>query len=122
MTHDSIKVKSLRPLHDSIIVADMNFKERSLSSGLILLGDDGKSSGIRARWAQVYAVGPDQTDVQVGQWVCVAHGRWTRGVKISTDDGEHTIRKIDPKEILMVSDERPRGDDSISNAILGEAA
>jgi hypothetical protein len=55
----------------------------------------------------VYAVGKDQKDVQVGQWICVAHGRWTRGVDIEDGQTEHkrTIRKIDPKDILLVSDD-----------------
>lgn len=84
-----------------------------------MLADDGKASGIRPRWAQVYAVGPEQFDVKPGEWICVAHGRWTRGIKI--DDGTSTkvIRKIDHKDILMVSDEPPAGDDTISSAVGG---
>jgi hypothetical protein len=52
----------------------------------------------------VYAVGPDQQDVHVGQWVCVAHGRWTRGIDIEDEMGKRAIRKIDPKDILLISD------------------
>jgi hypothetical protein len=47
----------------------------------------------------------------------VAHGRWTRGVKIEDDEGEKTIRKIDPNDILMVSDE-PMIDDTMSDKVL----
>jgi hypothetical protein len=44
--------------------------------------------------------------VQVGQWVLVAHGRWTRGVDIVDNTGtKHTVRKIDINDILCVSDE-----------------
>jgi hypothetical protein len=94
----------------------MNFKERITTGGIVLLGDNGKSSGIRPRWAQVYAVGPKQTDVCVGEWICVAHGRWTRGVDIEDASGIHTIRRIDINDILMVSDSQPN-DDTISNAV-----
>lgn len=68
------KIKSLIPLKDHVIVTDMNFRGRSLSSGIILLGDDGTTEGIRPRWAKIYAVGPEQTDVTVGQWILIEHG------------------------------------------------
>jgi co-chaperonin GroES (HSP10) len=114
------RISYLRALNDSVIVSDMSFKEsRTLSSGIILPQDDGKSSGIRPRWGQVYAVGPDQKDVTVGQWICVAHGRWTRGLEIEDVRGVKTIRKIDPKDILLVSDEAPAADDTISDAVSG---
>lgn len=113
------KIKQLIPLGDNIIVSEMNFKERLTSSGLILLGDDAKTSGIRPRWAQVYAIGPQQSDVKIGEWVLVAHGRWTRGLEIEDDSGPLTIRKIDPKDILLVSNERPN-DDTMSDAVQAE--
>ena len=72
----------IRPLKNSVIVTEMSFEGRQLASGIVLLGDDGKTDGIRPRWAQVYAVGPEQHDVSVGQWVLVEHGRWSRGLKI----------------------------------------
>ena len=113
---DSIKIKTIRALNDHVLVRDMNFKERKLSSGIYLLNDDGRGAGIRPRWANVYSVGPDQQDVQVGQWILVAHGRWTRGVKVEDDTGELTLRRIDPTAILLVSDVEPTGDDTVSDA------
>lgn len=115
-----IKVNEIRALKDHVLVADMNFEGRKLSSGILLLGDDLRSAGIRPRWAQVYAVGPEQTDIQVGQWVLVAHGRWTRGVGIEDNTGDVTIRRIDTNDILMVSDVEPT-DDNISTADLIDA-
>lgn len=109
------RIKGFKALRDNVIVTDMPFSERKLNSGIVLLNDNGTGSGIRPRWAQVYAVGPEQKDVQVGQWICVAHGRWTRGIEV--DDGQlRTIRKVDAKDILLVSDE-PVQDDTISDAI-----
>jgi co-chaperonin GroES (HSP10) len=54
---------------DSVIVEDMEFDVRITQTGIILPNDNGKSSGIRPRWGRVYAVGPEQTDVRVGEWV-----------------------------------------------------
>jgi co-chaperonin GroES (HSP10) len=114
------QVKSVQPLQDSILVHDMIFDERISSGGIVLLSDNGKSTGIRPRWGQVYAVGPKQTDVQVGEWLLIAHGRWTRGMDIEDETGKKTIRKVDPKEILLRSNTRPV-DVTFSSAIHVEA-
>ena len=111
------QIRKLRALRDSVIVEHMEFDQRQLSSGIILPNDNGKSTGIRPRWGKVYAVGKDQRDVQVGQWILVAHGRWTRGIEIEDSEGVKTIRRIDPNDILMVSDESPGIDDTMSDAI-----
>lgn len=110
------KITQFRTLHDWVVVQDMQFDNRITTSGIVLLNDNGKGTGIRPRWAQIYAVGPKQTWVRPGQWICVAHGRWTRGVQIQQDSADITIRKIDPKDILLVSDERP-ADDTMSDAL-----
>jgi hypothetical protein len=115
------KVLSLRALKNSVLVADMEFKERKLNSGIVLLNDNGTTAGIRPRWGRVYAVGPEQDEFHTGQWVCVAHGRWTRGVDIEDVNGNTvTIRKIDPKDVLLVSDEEPT-DDTLSDAVQAAA-
>jgi len=112
--------EKIRALKKDVLVSDMEFDTRITQSGVILPNDNGTSLGIRPRWGRVYAVGKDQQDVQVGQWICVAHGRWTRGLDI--EDGEsttkRTIRKIDPKDILLVSDSETRPqDDTMSDAV-----
>ena len=110
----------LRPLRDTVIVGDMNFEERLSNGGIVLVKDNGKSSGIRPRWGQVYAVGPEQTTIKVGTWICVEHGRWTRGIEIEDETGKQTLRRVDPKDIMMESDEEPQ-DVTFSQAIHVEA-
>lgn len=110
------KIKKLLPLNDTIIVSDMTFDERISNGGIVLLNDDMKSSGIRPRWAKVYAIGPEQKDVQVGQYILISHGRWTRGIKIEDDEGEKVIRKVDNNEVLMVSNE-PVNDQTMSDKV-----
>lgn len=102
---DPAEAKNLRPINDHVLVSDMVFTERLSAGGIVLMNDDAKVHGIRPRWAKVYAVGPKQEDVTVGQYILVEHGRWTRGIKIKDNDGEVTIRRIDPENILAVSDE-----------------
>jgi hypothetical protein len=110
----------IRPLRNSIIVTDMSFEGRQLASGIVLLGDDGKTDGIRPRWARVYATGPEQRDIRVGQWVLIEHGRWSRGTKIFKAGQELTIRRADPEAIIFVSDNKPENVDTLSTAVHAE--
>jgi len=98
----------LIPIRDNVLITDMDFGEQETSSGIVLLSDDGKSEGVKSRWGRVWAIGPEQKDVKVGEWILLEHGRWTRGVTVVEEDGtEITIRRADTKAILMVSKEKP---------------
>lgn len=99
--------EQFKPISSHVIVCDMAFDERISRGGIIVPNDDKTSAGIRPRWARIYAVGPDNTDpeLQVGKWICISHGRWTRGVEIVDEEGEKTIRRVDNKDILLISDE-----------------
>lgn len=96
-----------KPLGKHIIISDMQFSERITTAGIVLLNDDMRSEGIRPRWAQVYALGPEfkDDDIQIGKWICISHGRWTRGIDIEDETGKHTLRRVDPGDILLISDE-----------------
>jgi co-chaperonin GroES (HSP10) len=115
-----IRKEQLKPLNDVVIISEMNFDERLSNGGIVLVKDNGKSLGIRPRWGKVYAVGPDQHSVKVGTWICVEHGRWTRGLEIEDENGPQTVRRVDPKDIMMESDELP-ADVTFSDAIHIEA-
>lgn len=104
---DYLDVKTVRPLHAEVLVSDMKFNERYSAGGIFIPQDDMQVQGVRPRWGKVYAVGHEQTDIKVGQWVMVSHGRWTRGVKIRDEDGDHIIRRVDLSEILLITDEEP---------------
>ena len=107
---------TLKAIGDRVLVSDMHFGEQKTKSGLIIGDDNGQTRGIYPRWGQVYAVGPLQKDVQAGQYILISHGRWTRGIKIDDGTGERVIRKIDPNDILMVSDE-PMTDETMSDKV-----
>ena len=85
----------------------MHFGETKTAGGIILVDDDGSEAGIHPRWAKVYAVGNEQDDVTVGQWVLVAHGRWSRAFKVRKSGTELEVRMIDENDILLVSDDEP---------------
>jgi len=111
------QINNLRALKDHVLVTEMEFGGRQLSSGIMLLSDDGKSDGIRPRWARVFAIGPEQEDVQVGQWILVAHGRWTRANDIEVNGEKKSLRRVDNNDILMVSDTEPGTDDTVSTSV-----
>jgi hypothetical protein len=112
------KVDKLTFFKDHIIVSDMKFDQRITAGGIILMDDDKKSSGIRPRWAKIYGLGPDvkDPDLQIDKYILISHGRWTRGIKVETPLGEVTLRKVDPGDILLVSDE-PMEDETMSDKV-----
>jgi co-chaperonin GroES (HSP10) len=97
----------ISPIRDNVLVSEMEFGEEKTTTGIIIQNLNGKSEGIKPRWGQVWAIGPEQKDVKVGDWIYVAHGRWTRGVTVEEEGKEIIIRRIDNKDILIVADEKP---------------
>ena len=103
-----IVCRKLTPLHDGVIVSDMNFDEQVTAAGIIIQSDNGKSEGIKPRWGKVYAIGKDQHDVKVGDWILVEHGRWTRTHSIEDETGNiFNIRRVETKSIMIVSNTKP---------------
>ena len=99
-----------RAFGKNIIVSDMHFGEQTTAGGIILGDDDGKTRGIYPRWGRVYSKGIDNKDkFQVGEWILIAHGRWTRGMKVDTPEGEIVVRKIELERILATITEKPDG-------------
>ena len=98
----------IQPLKKRVLVSHMHFGDVKTKGGIILMDDDGTAAGTHPRWAKVYAIGKDQNDVKVGEWVMVAHGRWTRQIILEDDNGdEFDVRMIDENDILLTSPEEP---------------
>ena len=97
----------IKPLKKRVLVSNMHFGMLKTKSGVILPDDDGTAAGTRPRWAKVYAVGPQQKDVEIGQWVLIAHGRWTRQVMLDQGDTDVDVRMVDENDILLISEHEP---------------
>ena len=104
-----IKAKKLTPIRKNVIVEDMYFGDETTKGGIIITSDDGKDRGIKPRWAKVYAKGPENKDeYDVGDWVLVEHGRWTRGIDLEDDDGnQKNLRMVEVESIMLWSNEEP---------------
>lgn len=101
-------MKKIRAIRNHVIVEDMEFGEQRTQGGIIIVDDDGKQHGIKPRWARVYAVGPEQEDINVGDWIFIEHGRWTRGFNFEREDGTIcTLRRVDTDAILMSATNKP---------------
>ena len=97
-----------RAIGNRVLVTDMNFGEQKTQGGLIIASDDGKTRGIYPRWGKVYSKGPSNKDVyNVGQWILIEHGRWTRKINIDDGEGVKDFQKVEIKSIMAVTDERP---------------
>lgn len=99
-----------RAFGKNVLVTDMQFGEQVTKSGIIISNDDGTTRGIYPRWAKVYDKGPDNKDTfNVGDWILISHGRWTRAVLVDTPSGEITVRKVELESVLATSKEKPSG-------------
>ena len=98
----------IRPLKGKVLATNLERGSRVVN-GIIIPDDNGQSRGIRPRWGQVYAVGPDITEIKVGEWILIEHGRWTRMLKITEDDGKEVqLWGVDwPNAVLLASDKDP---------------
>ena len=113
-----ITKEKFHPIGEHIVVTGMKFTERISRGGIIILNDDMKSSGIRPRWCQIYKLGPDyKGELVEGQYILVSHGRWTRGIDVEDESGKQTLRRVDPNDILLVSDV-PMEDETFSDKVV----
>jgi len=98
----------LRALNDKILCSEIQKGQQTLASGIIIMDDDAMGTGIRPRWMQVYAVGPDVSDdIVVGEWILVEHGRWSHGHILREGDSEFTLWQAEEESILCTSVEEP---------------
>jgi len=111
---------TLKPLKDKVFVTDINFDEEVTAGGIVLKSDNGKGEGVKPRWGRVWATGPDQTDVKVGEWILMEHARWTREFQHEAEDGTITkLHMADLNAIMLVADEKPK--DSVQKSIAAAA-
>ena len=93
----------VRAIGSDVLATDMYMGEMKTESGIIIGSDDGKNHGVKPRWCKVFAVGPNQNDFEIDQWILVEHGRWSRKIKVDQGDGkEIEIQKIDTDCILGI--------------------
>ena len=98
----------IHPLRSNVIVSDMDFSSQVTQAGIFIPSDNAKTSGIHPRWGRVFAVGPEQKDIKVGEWILVEHGRWTRTIEYEYGpDDVIELRMVEEKAILAISDECP---------------
>ena len=99
---------TLTPLKDKVFVTDINFDEEVTSGGIVLKSDNGKGEGVKPRWGRVWAIGPEQTDVKIGEWILMEHARWTREFQHEAEDGTITkLHMADLNAIMLVAAEKP---------------
>jgi co-chaperonin GroES (HSP10) len=106
----------VKAIGESVLVTNMYFGEEKTAGGIIQLNDNGKVQGIKARWCQVYDIGPRsklKDVINVGDWIMLEHGRWSRQVLVEDNEGQDwVIQKADTDAILLVSQDQPAEVDS----------
>jgi co-chaperonin GroES (HSP10) len=84
---------NVQPLHSKVLIAE-NYMENKTESGLIL---DGIDSLRQTAQATVLAIGPEVTDVKIGDVVIV---EWNKATIITVDNAQRAV--IDQSNIMMV--------------------
>ena len=112
---------NLTAVGNRVLVSDMDFGEQTTKGGIILTSDDGNVRGIYPRWGKVHSKGPRNEDpYEIGQWILVEHGRWTRGITMSNEGEEDLVlRMVESESILAYADEKP-DDVRMSSSSVGD--
>lgn len=98
----------IKPLGSKVFVNNMDFGSQVTASGIHIPSADGKNEGIVPRWGQVWAIGDEQVDVKVGEWILIQHGQWTRTVEVEQEDGSILkVRMVNNDAIMMSADDKP---------------
>jgi len=101
--------KKVKAMRDKILaeLVEKIGTEKTTAGGIILTEKDGTEEAVKPRWFKVYSLGDGIDWINEGAYVLVAHGRWSKGIKV---DEELTIHLLDNKDCLMVSDTDPTKD------------
>jgi len=99
----------LKPIKKRLYVTNMTWGEQKLKSGIIIKDREMTTEGIHPRWAKVFKIGPEVTDIETGDYILISHGRWSHNFKILNDDKEMKCWYVDyPDGVLLVSKEKPK--------------
>ena len=101
---------NITPIHDRVLVSDMEFGESKTKGGLIIGSDDGHTRGIKPRWCKVVSKGHKNKDTyKKGDWILVEHGRWSSGFSFADENGKETVlRIVEAKAVMMTGNYKPK--------------
>lgn len=114
----------MRPkaLKGKVLVSDIQQGERMWGK-IVLLSDNGKSDGIRDRWAQVFSVGEGVTEIVEDEWILIKHGDWTRGMEVTDEDGtEYKVWGVRYPEGVLIASDKPTETFAGEHVVQGEDA
>ena len=96
---------NINPIGSEILIHKID-KNGDIHNGIIHL-DDSWTDVERERWARVWKVGPNQTEVSEGDWVLIRDIKWDGITYVNTNFTEDYIMKIDFSDISIISDSEP---------------
>jgi hypothetical protein len=106
---NSVTADSFQPIKTNVFVTDLDHGPTVTQGGIIRPDDNMSATGIRPRWACVWAIGPEVEDIKVGEWVFIEHARWTNSIDIRLPEGNVRVWKVDwPNGVLLAAQDDPR--------------
>jgi co-chaperonin GroES (HSP10) len=106
------EISTFTPLVNHVFVTDLDSGVQKTKNGILIPDDNMTNRGVRPRWGQVYAVGPDVTELKPGEWIYIEHGRWTERITLQFEDHEVNVWRVDfPAAVMVASETDPRNTD-----------
>jgi len=103
MTLTRIKADGFHPLKKNVFVTDLDSGPHQTAGGILLPDDNMTNRGVHPRWARVWCVGPEITEVAPGDWVYIEHARWTTAIQFDLPDGVVRAWRIDWPDAVMLA-------------------
>ena len=82
-------------------------KESVTKDGVILLANNATEGGMQPRWFKALAVHPEEKDVKEGDYMLVAHGRWSREYIYDDEDETQYVMVVESESVMGLQDEYP---------------
>ena len=104
---------NLKCLPDTLYVERLEVGDRQTSSGIIIPMEDMRLNQrfIKPRWARVYKKADNITNVNVGDWVLLEHGKWSTALNIIDNNKQVKLWYINEKNyksgIIGIRQEEP---------------
>ena len=104
-----IIAEDFHPIRDNVFVTDLDSGPHRTPHGILIPDDNMTERGVRPRWAKVWRIGPDVTEIKPGEWILIEHARWTTGIDLELPDQIVRVWRIEwPTSVLVATDSDPR--------------
>lgn len=92
---------NLKCLPNTLYVELLEVGERKTAGGIIIPMEDMRLNQrfIKPRWAKVYKKGENISNIEIGDWILLEHGKWSTALNIVDNNKSVKIWYINEKNV-----------------------